>query len=133
MAAEEKGGPESSFSPAEQEHLHHLQLDLNDLDDKLGRLKKRQDKEQSAEARKENERILSETEARIAAKKLEMAKIRAVKNMAEGDEDSNAPTDAGSAGPPQLHHSQEILKPCNGAGLKYLSRMMKMMKLRWPG
>ena len=112
MAAEEKGDPGSSFSPAEQEHLHHLQLDLNDLDEKLSRLKKRQEKGPSEEARKDNERIISETEARIAAKKLEMAKIRAVKNMAEGDEDSNAPTDAGSAGPPQLHHSREILKHC---------------------
>ena len=47
MAAEEKGSPESSFSPDEQERLLYLQLDLNDLQEKLGTLKNPQEQGQS--------------------------------------------------------------------------------------
>ena len=69
---------------------NHLQLDLNDLDEKLVKLKKRLKTKLSEEEREDNKRILAETEARIASKKLEMAEIHAVMNMADGDEDSNS-------------------------------------------
>ena len=112
MAAEEKDEQPSYLSSLQQERINHLQLDLNDLDEKLAKLKKRSKAKLSEEERGDNDRILAETEARIAAKKLEMAEIHAVMNKADGDEDSKAPTDAGSAGPYTLHHSREVLKFC---------------------
>ena len=111
MAAEAKDEQPSYLSVLQQERINHLQLDLNDLDEKLAKLKKRLKAKVSDEERGENDRILAETEARISSKKLEMAEIHAVMNKADGDEDSKATTDAGSAGPYTLHHSQFWL-PC---------------------
>ena len=59
MAAEEKEEQPSYLSSLQQERIDHLQLDLDDLDEKLAKLKKRLKTKLSDEERGDNERILA--------------------------------------------------------------------------